>query len=113
MKKNVFSLLLSLTMLVLLSACGEKEPPPADSGTDSLLGGLLAIVLLVYALFAAMDLGRWLDSPFARRLLPLRSPLALLLPRLACAAISRKLLACVPVCLASRAFVGALYASVP
>lgn len=57
----------------------------ADSGMDSLLGGLLAIVLLVYALFAAMDLGRWLDSPFARRLLPLRSPLALLLPRLACA----------------------------
>ena len=35
MKKNVFALLLSLTMLVLLSACGEKEPPPADSGTDS------------------------------------------------------------------------------
>lgn len=57
----------------------------ADSGTDVLLSGLLAIVLLVYALFAAMDLGRWLDSPFARRLLPLRSPLALLLPRLACA----------------------------
>ena len=35
MKKNVFSLLLSLTMLALLPACGEKEPPPADSGTDS------------------------------------------------------------------------------
>ena len=40
-------------------------------------------MLLVYALFTAMDLGRWLDSPFARRLLPLRGPLALLLPRLA------------------------------
>ncbi|MDE7042064.1 MAG: maltose ABC transporter substrate-binding protein, partial [Oscillospiraceae bacterium] len=35
MKKNVFALLLSLTMLALLPACGEKEPPPADSGTDS------------------------------------------------------------------------------
>lgn len=55
----------------------------ADSGTDVLLSGLLAIVLLVYALFAAMDLGRWLDSPFARRLLPLRGAPALLLPRLA------------------------------
>lgn len=55
----------------------------AEDGTDRLLSGLLAIVLLVYALFAAMDLGRWLDSPFARRMLPLRGPLALLLPRLA------------------------------
>ena len=55
----------------------------ADSGTDALLSGLLAIVLLVYALFTAMDLGRWLGSPFARRLLPLRGTLALLLPRLA------------------------------
>ena len=55
----------------------------AESSTDGLLSGLLAIVLLVYALFAAMDLGRWLDSPFARRLRPLRGPLALLLPRLA------------------------------
>ena len=55
----------------------------AKGGTDGLLSGLLAIVLLVYALFTAMDLGRWLDSPFARRLLPLRGPLALLLPRLA------------------------------
>ena len=59
----------------------------ADRGTDALLSGLLAVMLLVYALFAAMDLGRWLDSPFARRLLPLRSPLALLLPRLAAALI--------------------------
>ena len=57
----------------------------AKAGTDSLLAGLLAIVLLVYALFAAMDLGRWLDSPFARRLRPLQGPLALLLPRLAAA----------------------------
>jgi len=55
----------------------------AQGGTDGLLSGLLAIVLLVYALFAAMDLGRWLDSPFARRLLPLRGAAALLLPRLA------------------------------
>ena len=30
-----------------------------------------------------MDLGRWLDSPFARRLAPLRGTSALLLPRLA------------------------------
>ena len=55
----------------------------AESGTDDLLAGLLAIVLLVYVLFAAMDLGRWLNSPFARRLRALQGPLALLLPRLA------------------------------
>ena len=55
----------------------------ADGGSDDLLAGLLAIVLLVYTLFIAMDLGRWLDSPFARRLLPMRGGMALLLPRLA------------------------------
>lgn len=55
----------------------------ADSGVDGLLAGLTGVVLLVWALFTAMDLGRWLDSPFARRLLPLRGRMELLLPRLA------------------------------
>lgn len=55
----------------------------AEGGTDNLLSGLLAIILLVYALFTAMDLGRWMDTPFARRMLPLRGALAVLLPRLA------------------------------
>ena len=57
----------------------------ADSGVDVLLSGLTAILLLVWALLAAMDLGRWLDSPFVRRLLPLRSVPALLPPRLGAA----------------------------
>lgn len=55
----------------------------ADGGTDRLLAGLLAVALLEAALFTAMDLGSWLDSPFAGRLLPLRGGAALLLPRLA------------------------------
>lgn len=55
----------------------------ADSGVDGLLSGLTAVVLSVWALFAAMDLGRWLDSPSARRLRPLRGAAALLLPRMA------------------------------
>ena len=55
----------------------------ADSGVDGLLSGLIAIVLSIWALFTAMDLGRWLDSPFARRLRPLRGMTALLLPRMA------------------------------
>ena len=55
----------------------------ADSGVDGLLSGLAAVVLSVWALFTAMDLGRWLDSPFARRLRPLRGAAALLLPRMA------------------------------
>lgn len=55
----------------------------ADRGTDRLLAGLTAVVLLVWTLSTALDLGRWLDSPLARRLLPLRGPTALLLPRLA------------------------------
>jgi len=57
----------------------------ADSGVSSLLSGLTAILLMIWALLAAMDLGRWLDSPFARRLAPLRGTLPLLLPRLAAA----------------------------
>ena len=55
----------------------------ADSGISGLLAGLTAILLTIWALLTAMDLGRWLDSPFARRLIPLRGRLALLLPRLA------------------------------
>lgn len=66
-----------------LSGRPLSAPELAADGMENLLAGLLAILLLVYALFAAIDLGRWLDTPFARRLLPLRGPLALLLPRLA------------------------------
>lgn len=57
----------------------------ADSGISNLLSGLTAILLLIWALLTAMDLGRWLDSPFARRLAPLRGRLPLLLSRLAAA----------------------------
>ena len=34
MKKHFFFLLLSIVTAVSLSACGEKPPPPADSGTE-------------------------------------------------------------------------------
>ena len=54
----------------------------ATSGVSRLSAGLTAILLLLWAMLAAMDLGRWLDSPFARRLAPLRGRTALLLPRL-------------------------------
>lgn len=57
----------------------------AAGGTDTLLAGLCAIVLLIWALLTAMDLGRWLESPLARRVRPLRGTTALLLPRLAAA----------------------------
>lgn len=57
----------------------------ADSGVSGLLSGLTAILLLIWALLAAMDLGRWLDAPFARRLRSLRGTSALLLPRLGAA----------------------------
>ncbi len=57
----------------------------ADSGVSDLLVGLTAILLLIWALLTAMDLGRWLDTPFARRLRPVRRTAVLLLPRLAAA----------------------------
>lgn len=55
----------------------------ADSGVSDLLTWAVALVLLVGTLFAAVDLIRWLDTPFARQLVPLRGRLSLLLPRLA------------------------------
>ena len=73
-------------MLVTLETAGGGALDPlalADSGISNLLAGLTAVLLLVWALLAAMDLGRWLETPFARRLIPLRGRLALLLPRLA------------------------------
>lgn len=57
----------------------------ADSGVSDLLTGAVALVLLVGTLLTAVDLIRWLDTPFARRLVPLRGRLSLLLPRLAAA----------------------------
>lgn len=57
----------------------------ADSGVSNLLSGLTAILLLIWVLLTAMDLGRWLDSPFGQRLAPLRGRIPLLLPRLGAA----------------------------
>ena len=77
-------------VLVAMETAGGRPLDPlalADSGVDSLLTGLTAILLLIWALLTAMDLGRWLDAPFGRRLAPLRGTLSLLLPRLGAAAL--------------------------
>ena len=54
----------------------------AESGRANVLRAIAAAFLLVWALFSAVDLGRWLETPEARRALPCRSAPALLLPRL-------------------------------
>lgn len=80
------SLLEQERVLVSMETADGRPLDPitlADSGVDGLLAELIAIVLSIWALFTAMDLGRWLDSPFARRLRPLRGMTALLLPRMA------------------------------
>lgn len=62
-----------------------EEMQPLDLQGDSLrqsAEGTLAVLLLVWTLFAALDLGRWRERPIARRLAPLQSPLTLLLPQL-------------------------------
>lgn len=73
-------------VLVTLETADGRPLDPivlADRGTDRLLTGLTAILLLIWVLFTAMDLGQWMDSSFARRLIPLRGRTAAALPRLA------------------------------
>lgn len=62
-------------------------PALADSTLSNLLHGMISIVLLIWMLFSAMDMGRWLDTPAARRLCALRTPTELFLPRAAAAAV--------------------------
>lgn len=49
--------------------------------TSRLLLGLVALFLLIWVLFSAMDLGSWFASSPTQRMLSARSPAALLLPR--------------------------------
>lgn len=55
----------------------------AGAGMDQAVRGVLAVVLLIWALSAAVDLGRWRESSQGARLLAVRSPWEALLPRLA------------------------------
>ena len=75
-------------MLVTLETADGRPLDPlalADSGVSALLACLVVFLLLIWLLFTAVDLGRWLDSPAARRLIPLRGRPALIWPRLAAA----------------------------
>lgn len=54
----------------------------AEEGTARIFLGLTAVLLLVWALSAAVDLGRWRESGPALRLLALRGRAAVLMPRL-------------------------------
>lgn len=61
----------------------ELEPVAlAEKGTSRIFLGLTAVLLLVWTLSAAVDLGRWQESAQAERLLALQGPAAVLLPRL-------------------------------
>lgn len=53
----------------------------ADQSVAVILRWLISAIILVWLLLAATDLGRWLDSPAARRLKPLRSTGILALSR--------------------------------
>ncbi len=75
-------------VLVTLETADGRPLDPlalADSGVSALLACLVVFLLLIWLLFTAVDLGRWLDSPAARRLIPLRGRPALIWPRLAAA----------------------------
>lgn len=62
-------------------------PALADSTLSDLLHGMIAVMLLIWVLFSAMDMGRWLDAPSARRMRALRTTTQLLVPRAAAAAV--------------------------
>ncbi len=67
---------------------GELEPIRlADAAWGGLLHGLLAVVLLIWAMFSAVDMGRWLCEPATKRLKALRGCAPLLLPRQLAAAV--------------------------
>lgn len=89
MRPRLQEVLEERVLIAMETADGRPLDPIAlaDSGRDQLLAGLTAILLLIWALLIAMDLGRWLDSPFARRLAPLRRTGWLMLPRLGAALI--------------------------
>ena len=55
----------------------------AQNQTDRVLRGILALILLAAALYLAEDLGKWLESDPGRRMLAIRPPWYLLLPRAA------------------------------
>lgn len=65
----------------------------AGGSLARILRGSLAAVLLVWALFAAADLGRWRQTGGARRMRPCLGELALCLPRLLAALLPALLLA--------------------
>ena len=73
MRPRLQEVLEERVLIAMETADGRPLDPIAlaDSGRDQLLAGLTAILLLIWALLIAMDLGRWLGSPFARRLAPL------------------------------------------
>lgn len=56
-------------------------------GMSGILAGVVVIVLLIWVMFAAMDLGGWLETPFALRLRGMTPVTVMLLPRMAAALI--------------------------
>lgn len=59
----------------------------AENTSGNLLRGCMALLLLIWAVFSAMDLGSWFASPAALRMGMVRPPAMLLFPRAAAAMI--------------------------
>lgn len=71
--------------IVPVTADGRTMEPLelAGAGVERAACGVLAVLLLIWALSAGVDLGRWKQSGEGMRLLAVRSPWEVLLPRLA------------------------------
>ena len=73
----------SRVLVSLQTRTGESMIPVelADKQLGGIILGCLGLVLLIWALFGAMDLGKWIAQPSVKRFLMLRDSRVLLLSR--------------------------------
>lgn len=80
----------------------------ADKGVDLILCWVVSAVLLVWLLLCATDLARWLQTPAARRMAPLRSATCLMAAKIGGDGILALLLGCTAMVTLKIGFPGAL-----
>lgn len=78
----------------------------AEKGVDLILCWVVSAVLLVWLLLCATDLARWLQTPAARRLRPLRSATCLMTAKIGADGILALILGCIAMITLKTGFFG-------